>query len=310
MRFLVALCFVFLVTSVTISHVFATPEHGCVSSIPPAVSGSLTQPPPAPGLLFINEVLLTPAPHSIWNCSDTGEPSSNTDMWIEIYNPQDQPFDLYSVHATIDSGPNSKPFFLPFGAAIGAHAFLVVFPRTDPFFLNTETSTLRLVIADTTIDQITAPSLGGDQSYARVPDGSNSWQITSQPTIDASNNPVLTVSTPTPQSHHQATEPSTKNKTAKVPPGNNTGTTSATADQTSIVNGTQPTWTALQLPSPTVAPSVQPVASVPTVTLAPQTSDTADVPQKILVTTGAIVLALALFWSQRLLAKRKKETGK
>jgi hypothetical protein len=56
--------------------------------------------------------------------------------------------------------------------------------------------TLRFLIGDTTIDQVSLPALGADQSYARVPDGSNTWEITKSPTINASNTPLQ----PTPTS--------------------------------------------------------------------------------------------------------------
>jgi len=303
-RFLVVLCLVFLVLSVTISHVFATSKHGCAPLTPPAVSGSLAQPPPVQGLLSINEVL--PTSRSLWGCSDAGTPPPNTDMWVEIYNPQAQPFDLFSVHTILDSGPNSQPFYFPFGAAIAPHAFLVVFPHSSQLFSNTETPTLRLLIAGVIIDQITVPSLGEDQSFARVPDGGKNWQITSQPTIDASND--TNIPTPTPRPHQktikQPTKTSTKGKTSKT----TTNNISDGTNQPAVVNGTQPTWTALQLPAPTATPLTQLIPPAPTV-VAPPANDTGNIPQKILLTTGAVVLPLLLLFWRRLLIKRKKETG-
>lgn len=305
MRFLVVLCLTFLVVSVTISHAFATARHGCAPLVPPAVPGSLVQPPPVQGLLSINEVLLTS--RSLWGCPDAGTPPLDTDMWVEIYNPQAQPFDLFSAHTSLDSGPNSKPFYFPFGAAIAPHAFLVVFPHTSLFFSSTETPTLRLLIAGVTIDQIIVPSLGVDQSYARVPNGSNSWQITSQPTIDASNNPANS-STPTPRSHHKTTKPPTKTSTKGKTSKNTTDNTSDGTNSPALENGTQPTWTALQLPGPTATPPIQPISPASTV-VAPPGNDTGDVPQKILLTTGAVVLPLLLLLWRRLFTKRKKETS-
>lgn len=312
MRFTVVLCLIVLVMSVTISHAFATPSHGCAPLVPPAVSGPLVQPPPVQGLLSINEVLVKP--HSVWSCPDAGTSPPNTDIWVEIYNPQDQPFDLYSVHTSIDSGPNSQPFYLPFGAAIGPHAFLVVFPHISLLFSSSEVPILRLVIAGIIIDQIVVPSLGEDQSFARVPDGSNSWQITSQPTIDASNNPVPTVSTPTPtpRSHQkttgQTTNTQTKGKTSKGTTGNASSGTSNDTNQPELVNGAQPTWTALQLPDPTATLPVQPIPP-PSTVVAPQSSDAGDIPKKILITTGAVILPLLILLWRRLFTKRKKETS-
>src|SRR5439155_6237372 len=137
-----------------------------------------------PGSLRINEVLSMPG--STWNCSESGKSFSlSDDSWVELYNPQSQPYNLYAAHASFDTGPNTLPFYLPLGAVIAPHGYLVLFPSV---FSGTLLKTnLRLIVAGVTIDQINIPSLPIDQSFARIPNGSNLWQITNTPTIDASN---------------------------------------------------------------------------------------------------------------------------
>ena len=54
------------------------------------------------------------------------------DAWVELYNPQSQPFDLYSVHSILDSGPTTNAFYFPFGSASREAR---VSPRSSAFFL-------------------------------------------------------------------------------------------------------------------------------------------------------------------------------
>jgi len=91
-----------LFLSIGLSRSFASTGHNCAPAIPPPVPGALVNPAATPGTLFINEVLLQP--HSIWNCSETGGYFSTRDAWIELYNPQNQPLNLYAAHAFIDMG--------------------------------------------------------------------------------------------------------------------------------------------------------------------------------------------------------------
>ena len=159
--------------------------HGCAPLAPPTVPGTPVSPPATPGIIVINELLNNPA--STWNCSEpAGTSSLSTDSWVELYNPQNQPFNLYIAHTSLDAGPNTFTFTFPFGAAIAAHSYLVVFPDRYIGLLNAGNN-LRLTIGGTEIDQVSVPALAPDTSYARIPNGSASWQITTNPTIDASN---------------------------------------------------------------------------------------------------------------------------
>ena len=166
-----------------VTHTTFASSHGCASPTPQPVPGSPSPAPSVPGKILINEVLTLPG--SKWNCSEppNGYSTAN-DSWIELYNPQNQPYNLYAVHATLDSGPGTTPFYLPFGSSIAPHSYLVLFPST--FSGSLLKTNARLLIEGIIVDQVNIPSLHVDQSFARIPDGSNSWQITTTPTIDSS----------------------------------------------------------------------------------------------------------------------------
>ncbi|GAC1622195.1 MAG: hypothetical protein NVS4B11_15910 [Ktedonobacteraceae bacterium] len=273
---------------------------------PPTVSGTLVQPTTTSGTLFINEALLVP--HSTWNCSELGTYTPTNDTWVEIYNAQDQPFDLYSVHTSIDSGPNTNPFYLPFGSAIAPHGFLVVFPRLDPNFLATETATWRLLIGGIAVDTVTLPSLGEDQAYARVPDGSQTWIITSTPTIDASNTTSVMPPTPT-MTKAEATAVARTHGSNKGGRSNRGGTSGRGSGGTYVngdgtvtidgqqIDGVQPSWSSLQHPDTVPTSSAATLAGNPTVQAS---TGGLDVPHKILLTLLVATFAAALFWCLRL----------
>jgi len=285
-RFLVALFLVgLIVSSIAVLQVPAASAHGCAPSVPPSVPGSPAPAPATQGVILLNEVLLNPQSH--WNCSEPGTTFSDRDAWVELYNPQSRPFNLYTAHTYLDSGPATNPYYLPFGASIPAHGFLVIFPRTDAQFTLTETTTLRLLIAGVTIDQITVPKLAGDQSYVRTADGAGTWRVTDTPTIGASN------------SSSQITPTPTLSRSSTGYGGHQRGSSRNTSSP--LVNGTQPAWANLQLPTatPTLAPVPTFVPSTPA-TPPPPTSDEWAVPRRILLTLGALVLVLMLFWCWRL----------
>jgi len=260
--------------------------HGCAPPIPPAVPGSPAPAPATPGIILINEVLLVP--HSVWNCSEAKTYSVITDAWIELYNPQNQPFNLYASRATIDTGPNSVPYYFPFGSAIAPNGFLVLFPGKlfSSLFLGSPSPemTLRLVIGGVAIDQVTVPSLAPDQSYARIPDGGSTWELTGSPTIGASN---------------------TGSQSSSSTSSGSSGSGSGNSPQ-ALVNGTQPAWSSLTLPSSTSATATpdnssqnntpQTFSSTPTT----PTNTPSDLPRRILLTVLVIALALSLFWCWRL----------
>ena len=296
MRFLTALLVVALLYAIFALRIPSTHAQTCAPLIPPPLSGSPA--PASPGLLFINEVLSKPkAP---WYCPTTY--SVTNAPWIELYNPQDQAFDLYTVHASIDTGPNTQPYYLPLGAAIAAHGYLVLFPA---MYTNTLTAgtTLRLVISTVVIDQMIVPSLGLDQSYARVPDGANSWQITNTPTIDASNTSLQAQATPT--SLSTTTSSSTYIRSGRGSSSGYNGTTTGRSS-TKIVSGVQPKWNILQLPGTvTISNSTDTTTNTSSQTSSPPissptASSSIDISHLLLMALLGVALAVVLFWCWRL----------
>ncbi len=307
MRFLALTSILLLLTLVftPLFFVSAATKHGCAPVTPPTVSGTLMQPAATHGILFINEALLVP--HSTWNCSELGVYTVANDSWIEIYNAQNQPFDLYSVHTSIDSGPNTNPFYLPFGSAIAAYGFLVVFPRLDANFSSTETSTVRLLIGGIPVDEVSIPVIGEDQSYARIPNGGPTWIITSVPTIDANNTLSLIAPTPTrTKAKATATARATSghnkgsNHGAKGSSGGSYGNGSSTGSGNGQqqVDGVQPSWNSLQYPDKITAP---PSTGTQSSSVAvPISNNDLDIPHKILLTLLVVAFSAALFWCWRL----------
>ncbi len=268
--------------------------HACAPLAPPPVAGSPVPPPTTPGIVLFNEILTTPG--STWNCSEpSGTFSIMSDSWIELYNPQSRPFNLYAVHAYIDTGPDTFRFYLPFGAAIAPKGFLVVFPNSAANSTLLAGSNLRLMFAasEMAIDQVNIPGLVTDDSFARIPDGSSNWKITTTPTIDAGN--IETSSTtPTPN-------PSTSQGSSGSTGSGSTGSTGSTSTP-AIPTGTQPAWKQLSLPPDTstssTASSSTPTVSTPLLsTPVPTPASSASATQhRILLTVLLILLAASLFW--------------
>ena len=161
-------------------------------------------------------------------------------------------------------------------------------------------------LAHRTIDTVTFPSLTGTpllatgNSYARIPDGSSSWQTTNQPTLGNSN-----MSSRTKNSQKQSSQkklkasqtPSTKSKKT-LPPD----TTEADNTETTETQLTQPQWQTLRFPR------ISPPQPVQTSTLkngnnhrtTPTTTNSATtIPDKFLLTFLFIALFATLQWSWR-----------
>ena len=292
----VALVVTFLLSMTALSVSASSSGHGCAPHVPPSISGSLA--PSVPGMIVINEVLLVP--HSTWNCSESpGTYSVIADTWIELYNTQNQPFNLYASHAVIDSGPGTNAAYFPFGASIAAHGYLVLFPRYDASFLMSETSTLRLVIAGVAIDQVTVPQLAPDQSYARTTNGASNWQIINSPTIDNSNS-TSQVTPPANGNNGSGTTPGSGNRTSSAPTGNSFNNTKA------LVDGVQPRWTNLHVPQAlTVTPTGTNNTGLSTITTPGiPTSSGSDIPRRIALTALLILVALVILWCWRTYYKR------
>jgi hypothetical protein len=119
--------------------------------------------------------------------------TTGNEDWIEIFNPSTSAIDL-SGYKIYDNGgqSGSKPKKeFPAGTTIPAGGFFVIVvddTTESGFGLSSGGEQVWLEKADgTMIDEVTFPALGVDSSYARKPDGSNNWEITSPPTKGLSN---------------------------------------------------------------------------------------------------------------------------
>ncbi|MEO8955358.1 MAG: hypothetical protein ACR2H5_16340 [Ktedonobacteraceae bacterium] len=292
MHYIVAALAVFLLACITapLLPTSYAGGHGCAQPVPPGIPGSPAPAPAASGIIVINEVLLNP--HSTWNCSEHNAYFTATDSWIELYNTQNQPYNLYAAHATIADDTNTAVSTLPFGASIAAHGYLVLFPYyMNSFFKETSTPTLKLVVSNVIVDQVSVPLLGLDQSYARTADGASTWQISTLPTIDASNTSFVV--TPTTSASSSPTSSSNGGRSGTGQGGFMTPTRTSSTNRV-LVSGRQPQWSNMQLPT---------VATIPTATLlqsssAPSSTGNVglDTTRRILLTILVIALALTLFW--------------
>jgi hypothetical protein len=250
---LVWLCFSLFLMCVTVSPSYATVHPLC----PPenTVSGTATYPPIQTGKIVINEVLSNPGSHTLWNCT-----TQMNSPWLELFNTQNQAYDLSSF-AALDRGPGTARYYFTGNSRIAAHGYFVIFPSI--FIFQSQTPLLRLLFEGVAVDEVTIPALGIDQSYARMPDGSQSWQSTNTPTIGASNTSSMATATPTvPKS---ATGTAQVSKGRQQQPGINNSTHSAPIElqQPSTQQNTtrnQPAWSNLHLPQPDTRVSSTPDA--------------------------------------------------
>ena len=280
-----------------ISPVLGAQKHGCAPDVPPAVAQAV----PAQALpdeVMINEVLSQPK--SSWNCSDPNNVFSVTnDSWIELYNPQSLPLDLYAAHAQISLNGGSTYILLPFGAEIQAQGFLVLFPLEHQAVAAPSTWNIILSINNIVIDQAATPLLQADQSYARVPDGATTWLYAGNPTIDTSNNaigqPVLPTPTKTPKATLTTTTltPGSPQPVVPVQPAS---------------SGTQPAWGQVQVPSDPTATSDRTGTIDPSMPSLEQPQNSPTTPANtspggntigLIILFGLLLLGV-LFWCWRL----------
>lgn len=288
-------CLMLLLSCSTVSlqpaHASPAGAHPCAPTIPPPVSGTPVPAPATPGIVLINEILTNPG--STWNCTESsGTYSLMTDSWLEIFNPQSQPLNLYAAHASIDGGSNTPRFYLPFGSAIAPHGFLVVFPNLSAGMLQAGAN-LRLLIQDTPIDMVSVPTLALDDSYARIPDGATNWQITIIPTIDASN--VVSTGTPAP--------PPTRSGTGG---GGSRGYTTPTLPAVRA-DGTQPAWSSLQMPPGALTSPSTATPGAPSSLPLSAAQGGSDLPRRTWLTILLVSFSASLWWCWRVFALRHKE---
>lgn len=265
------------------SPAHSSQTQGCAPDVPPPVAGNPVTAQASPGVVWINEVLSQPRTN--WNCSEPpGVFSQSKDSWIEIYNPQTQPLNLYAAHAQLSLDGGSSSSFLPFGAAIAPGGFLVIFPEEQMAVAPAAAWNVVLSISGVVIDHVVTPPLQPDQSYARVPDGSTTWLYAGHPTIDASNNaidqPITPTATKTPRPTHTP-EPT------KMPKGSGAGGASTPSS-----SGTQPAWNKVQVPAGT-APIANGTTTVDSSTAQPNQSRNASSTPGNGLSGGTLALVIA-----------------
>jgi uncharacterized protein YdeI (BOF family) len=149
-------------------------------------------PTPFAQKIFINEFL--PAPYQDWNHDGTLDAG---DEWIELYNASNQSVDL-SGWKLDDVKGGSSPYKIPSGTSINAHGFLLFFASETHVGLNNDGDTVRLLHPDDTIaDKFKYEPIETNKSYARRPDGGDTWVPYCIPTPGAPNCSINTTPTPT-----------------------------------------------------------------------------------------------------------------
>ena len=137
-----------------------------------------------PTTLFINELMAS-------NSGTVLDPQGDDDDWIELFNTAAQRVDLSGMYLS-DKRAKPKKWQFPEGTAIGARGYLLVWADEDTddspglhadFKLSAGGESV--VLSDTdensnaVIDAVDFPALAENESYARTPDGTGSFRVTS-----------------------------------------------------------------------------------------------------------------------------------
>jgi hypothetical protein len=301
--FLVLSVTVFCVTHANANMLISEPIHPCLATNAPTPTGTPVFLPSANHTLLINEVLLHPGKQSYQCNSNTAYP------WIELYNPQNQPVSFVQGSIIYSDQTDSQDLAITPANPIPAHGFYVFFfDKIEKASTLNDATAISLNIRGQVMDTVSLPPLTTDQSYIRMPDGSNQWQITYYPTV-GSQNSLAPTQQPTKTStatKTPATIPSTTVMT-QIPYKQATGQASATRQGTGThvtpYSQIQPSWQALHFPnvshgSTGLSPSQQTVSIVPSqdkTVNAPQ-----DIPKKVIQSLLICVLFLLCRWSYRL----------
>jgi len=127
----------------------------------------------------INEVLTNPRDVN-W---DGGSQASQA-QWLELYNGSGGTVCLGNWRIT--TADVAHPATLPAGQCMAAQGYLVIFKRD--IGLDLAQGPLSLVDPNGNVaDSVSPPALPPDQSYARLPDGSANWIVTTGPTLNSAN---------------------------------------------------------------------------------------------------------------------------
>lgn len=170
----------------------ATPTVDLAAPEEPPPDLALARVPGIPkGALLINEVHAT-------NLTGFLDEDQDREDWIEIYNATAQPLDLTGVGLGT-SAAALFAFTFPQGAALPAHAYLVVFaskkdravwgrPLHAPFNIDQGADKVYLTSPDgTSLDVVKPPRTQPDVSWCRVPDVTGPFLHCTRPTPRAEN---------------------------------------------------------------------------------------------------------------------------
>lgn len=148
-------------------------------------SNVLTQYKNLLGLLLLFLFLVSPSGISAAILINEISPSTEVE-WVELYNDGDSPVDLAGY--LLEDGNTSKTDDLILSGIILSNGFLVF--NHNEGWLNNSGDTIKLynnASPSAIIDQYTYGSVDSTKSIARIPNGSENWQVTSIVTKGISN---------------------------------------------------------------------------------------------------------------------------
>lgn len=171
--------------------------------------------------------------------------SPSTDPeWIELYNDGDVEINLSGY--LLEDGNSSKSDDLNITGIISAKGF-IVFTHTEGW-LNNGGDSIKLynnASPSAIVDQYTYSSIDSNKSVARIPNGSENWQVTSDVTNNSSNPTPSPTPTPTqtPTASPTNTPTSTPSPTPKPTPTKSTTpkpspSSSPTSEPTNFISDT------------------------------------------------------------------------
>jgi hypothetical protein len=134
-----------------------------------------------PGGLLINEIVTNPRDVK-WHVN--GDEPLEQAQWLELYNSSGDSLCLANWWITTADQRQTAPFSS--SQCIGPRQYLVVF-RAD-LGVDLARAPIRLLDPGGRVaDSVSPPALAPDYGYARIPDGSPNWTVTSGPTLRSAN---------------------------------------------------------------------------------------------------------------------------
>ena len=160
----------------------ASTEPSSEASTEPAseASGEDTQAEASSYMVYVNEVL----------AKTDIDPAAD---WIELYNAEAEAVDLSGFGLQDSAG---EVWALPAGTSIEAGGFLQIWADDAaqeglhaPFKLSKDGEEVVLTdVAGDVVDSVTFPALAAEETYARIIDGGDEWEVRAEGTPGASNN--------------------------------------------------------------------------------------------------------------------------